>query len=199
MQKRTLERTRILLDAAQSLLETRDTGDISLADIACQAGIPLPSAYHFFPNKTALFERLAQRFHEEISANVESCADDQIIEWQAFISDQLAAGALFQNQRPAMMRLFLGAGVSAEVRRADIQGNQAVAELLTDMLCTRFSINYADFLKTKIAIALAVCDGVWQLSYSKSGTITDEYLTEGISASISYLRRYLPEILFPVR
>ncbi|PHN17160.1 TetR/AcrR family transcriptional regulator [Pseudomonas sp. ICMP 561] len=193
LQQRSIDRINTLLDSAQALLEHRGADDISLADIAREARIPLPSTYHFFPNKISLFERLAQRFHEDLAADAVIGLPLAGISWQAMLRESLVEGARYQNQRPAMMRLFLGAGVSAEVRSADVAGNRNVAMGMAKLLAERFHVHSESYLEEKIAIALAVCDGVWQLSYSRYGLITEELIGEGVRAALSYLRVYLPE------
>ena len=46
----------LILDALQSLLETRNMETISVSEIAQTAGIGKGSIYYYFPSKDAIFE-----------------------------------------------------------------------------------------------------------------------------------------------
>lgn len=194
-QKRSLERIALLLDTAEQLLLERNADDISLADISQIAQVPLPSIYNFFPNKSALFEALANRFHCEIGDTGKLINNTPFTSWQAFIESALRAGAAYQNANPSMMKLFLGAGVSAEIRKVDVTGNRVIAAALSDILTQKFVFAGGSDIELKMSVTLSICDGVWQLSYAEHEYITDEYILEGVRAAIAYLRAYLPEYL----
>lgn len=190
-----LERYHFLLDVTAKLLAERQDEDISLSDIAEQAEVPLPSLYHFFPNRNAAFVALAQRYHETIHQN--SVGTQVVVPetWQDYISDRQKIGSRFLNDNPAALRLFMGAGVSVDVRNTDLQGNLELAKARASYLRTVFELPTLRDLERRIAVSIALTDGIWSLSYSLHKQITDDYLSESISTAIMYLRRYLPEVL----
>ncbi|TFY85520.1 TetR/AcrR family transcriptional regulator [Pseudomonas nabeulensis] len=194
-QRRTIERVSLLLDSACDLLLELNVDEISLADISNRADIPLPSIYHFFPNKVSLFAALAQRCHQEIAACIDTYMPHDALTWQDFIECILKTSVEFLNSNPAVMKLFLGAGVSAEVRKADVVGNQHAARKLAEVLSGKFALSDGLDVEMKMAISFAISDGVWQLSYAKHGRISDEFVVEGVRASIAYLRSYFPEFM----
>ncbi|MDO4261256.1 MAG: TetR/AcrR family transcriptional regulator [Eubacteriales bacterium] len=55
----------MILDALQTLLETRDIRTISVSEIAQTAGIGKGSIYYYFPSKDAILEALVERSYEK--------------------------------------------------------------------------------------------------------------------------------------
>lgn len=194
--KRGVERFNLLLDATEALLSDLGDEDISLAQIAEQAQVPLASVYYFFPNRNAVYVALAERFSQEIyERSIEPLTDPEPQTWQELLTRKHASGAEFQNSRPAALRLFLGAGVSVAVRNADFQGNARIAQSRARMLRTYFDLPEMPDLAHWIEIAGAAMDGIWALSYGREGHITEDYRRQGTECAITYLRRYLPEYL----
>jgi AcrR family transcriptional regulator len=184
-----------LLDATETLLAKRPDSDISLALVAQEADVPLPSIYHFFPNKDAILVALAQRYHAELAEMARAPLDPPPVTWQDIVSRRQRSGVQFLNAHPSALRLFMGAGVSAEVRTLDLQGNAALAHLRAQEFRHWFDCSGVADLEERLAVSIGIMDGVWAISWSQHRRLTDDYLEESIRASIAYLRCYLPEIL----
>ncbi|MGP2491965.1 TetR/AcrR family transcriptional regulator [Mesorhizobium sp. PUT5] len=197
MRSRGLKRVQDILDATEILLAEKSNEDVSLAQIAEQAEIPLASLYHFFPNRNAAFVALAKRFNEQLYRLAIEPMDPRPTSWQQVVSFRQARSAAFLNARPAALRLFLGAGVSVDVRAADWAGNEAVARSRVKLLEAYFHLPYIKDLQTKIAVAIALQDGIWALSYGRLGFIAPEFVDASTEAAISYLRNYLPQHFEP--
>lgn len=195
MRKRGLERFQSLLDATAELLSERTEDDISLADIAERTGVPLASVYHFFPNRNAAFVALARRYHSIIGAAAHRPLDPMPATWQDYIAARQRLGASYLNDNPAALRLFMGAGVSVEVRNTDLNGNAELARSRAAALRASFDMPTLPDLEDRIAVSIALVDGIWALSYSLHREITQHYLGESIRSSVAYLRCYLPEII----
>lgn len=196
MRRRGVDRLQRLLDATETLLADRSDEDVSLAQIAEAADVPLPSVYHFFPNRNAAFVALARRFNDEIYAlSIQLLTDPEPQTWQELLHMKHERAAAFQNSRPAALRLFLGAGVSVAVRNSDLSGNARIAAGRARMFHAYFQMPAMPDLVYRIEVAGACLDGIWAMSYGKHGRITDELRIEATEASIVYLRRFLPEIL----
>ncbi|TFF27574.1 TetR/AcrR family transcriptional regulator [Jiella endophytica] len=196
MRRRGIERYQLLLDATETLLAGHADEDVSLAQIAAAARVPLASVYHFFPNRNAAFVALAHRFNEEIYAlSITPLRDPEPQSWQELLEMKHARAAAFQNSRPAALRLFLGAGVSVAVRNADFSGNARIAAGRARMFEAYFHMPLIPDFVTRLEVAGASLDGIWAMSYGKHGHITDELRREATAASIAYLRRFLPEHL----
>ena len=195
LRKRGVERFEVLLDATEALLADRTNDDVSLAQIAEKAGVPLASVYHFFPNRNAAFVALAQRFHNALHAIALEPLQPPISGWQAVIASRQMIGAKYLNAHPAALRLFMGAGVSVDVRNTDLNGNADLARDRVKFLNRYFEMPPIRDLEKRIAISIALMDGIWALSYSAHGRITDEYVEESTRASVIYLRCFLPEFI----
>lgn len=193
--RRGIDRFEALLDATAWLLAERFDENISIAQIAEKAGVPLASVYHFFPSRNAAFVALAQRYQTQLH---ELALREQVpppTRWQDIIEDRQRAGARYLNENPAALRLFLGAGVSVEVRNTDLRGNVELARSRAALLRDTFEMETMAGLEKWLAVSVALVDGIWALSYSLHGRITDEYVEEGVRCAVLYLRSYLPEIL----
>ena len=197
LRSRGLKRVQDILDATEALLAEKSNEDVSLAQIAGQAGIPLASLYHFFPNRNAAFVALAKRFNEHLYRLAIAPIDPRPASWQQVVSFRQAGSAAFLNARPAALRLFIGAGVSVDVRAADWAGNEAVARSRVKLLEAYFHLPYIKDLQTRIAVAIALQDGIWALSYGRLGFIAPEFVDASTEAAISYLRNYLPKHFEP--
>lgn len=196
MRRRGVERHMLLLDATERLLEQKNDEDVTLAQIAEESGVPLPSVYHFFPNRNAAFEALALRFNEEIYQNsIQPLVDPEPETWQELLDMKHSHAAAFQNSRPAALRLFLGAGVSVAIRHADFSGNARIAASRARFFEAYFHMPHIPDFTMRLEIAAAAMDGIWALSYGKFGRITEELRREATASAVAYLRRFLPEQL----
>lgn len=191
------ERFSALLDVTEQLLAEHTDTEVTLAMIAHRAAVPLPSVYHFFPNRNAIYVELAHRFHQELAELSTTRISPSPDRWQTFLLTRQSRGRDYLNARPAALRLFMGAGVSAEVRSLDLRGNSSLAHVRANELRRRFVCTGLDGLVDWLAVSIGVMDGVWMLSYAEHGRITDHFLQEGWRASVAYLRTYLPEDLPP--
>lgn len=197
MRKRGIKRLHHLLDVVEVLFAERANQDISLAQIAERAEVPLASVYHFLPSKNAAFVSLAQRFNEEFYQMATMPMDPPPDSWQEVIAFKAKRSATFLNARPAALRLFLGAGVSVEVRATHFAGDSTVARSRVKFFDAYFQMPFIPDFENKIAIAIALQDGIWSLSYGRFGHITPEFVTASIEGAVSYLRCYLPQHLVP--
>lgn len=189
-------RFKLLLDALDALLVDNDIQDVGIYQIAEKAGVPSASVYHFFPNKEAALVALADRHHTalgEISAQL-LCSPPA--SWQALVSEKIRLSAHYLNQHRATLRLFYGVSMTVEMKSADTSQTLRLAERRLQLLDHYFALPPVPGLLRRLGIAIAIVDGVFGLSYSQQGAITDEYLEEAQRGSLAYLRCYLPEMLF---
>lgn len=80
------ERERAILATAESLLEERSLGEISVEDLARGAGISRPTFYFYFPAKDAVLLTLVDRMVEEAASGREEAlgklAEDPRAAWR---------------------------------------------------------------------------------------------------------------------
>ena len=63
--KKTEKKYNLILDALQQLLESKKIQNISVSEIAQQAGIGKGSIYYYFPSKDAILDALIERSYEQ--------------------------------------------------------------------------------------------------------------------------------------
>ena len=199
LRARGIRRVELLLDATERLLSRPQDEELSLANIAAEAGVPLPSVYHFFPNRNAILVALAGRYHRELAAFANEPLDPEPETWQETVRVRQVKGARYLNEHPAALRLFMGAGVSVEVRTLDLRGNATLAESRAADMRERFECAGLANLEYWLAVSIGLMDGIWAISYAEHGSITDDYVAESTRAAIAYLRCYLPEYLPRIR
>lgn len=193
--RRGRERFEHLLDVTESLLVAHPQAEVTLAMIAEAAETPLPSVYHFFPNRNAIFLELARRYHRHLADLNRQPLIPPPARWQELITRRHAIGRDYLNAHPAALRLFMGAGLSVEVRKLDLDGNTSLAGQRGAQMRARFDCRGLAGLETWLENAFGLIDGIWAISWARHGRITDAYLEESGRASVAYLRCYLPEHL----
>ncbi|GLK86134.1 TetR/AcrR family transcriptional regulator [Ancylobacter defluvii] len=190
-------RLKALIEATDALLQEHDVSEVGLYQIAEQAGVPPASIYHFFPNKEAALVALAEDYLERLVARSIEAPPSPPANWQELIGWRIRTSARFYNEHVPLMRLFLGASISAEVRQRDMAGTLAVSRTRAEMFDRHFVMPPIKDWIGKLATSLAIADGIWALSYSQNQSITDESIEEGVRAVTAYLRCYLPEWIEP--
>lgn len=193
--KRGFLRHARLLDAAAAVLERTGDSTLSLAVIAEEAGVPLPSVYHFFPNRHALLAALAARYHADLSALALAPLAPAPTRWQEIIRRRQEIGAEYLNANPAALQLFMGAGVSAEVRNLDLAGNASLATVRAREFRAHFDCSALPRLDYWLGVSIGLMDGIWAVSWTHHRRIGPDYLNESVGAVVAYLRLHLPESL----
>lgn len=137
----------------------------------------------------------AEHFHAQLTASARPPLNPRPERWQDIVRRRQIAGAAFLNQHPAALRLFMGAGVSAEVRNLDLRGNGSLAATRAAEFRHWFNCRAIPDLQHHLSISVEVMDGVSAISWSQHHCITDSYREAATRASIGHLRTILPEDL----
>jgi len=185
-----------LLMGAKKLSKTHSINDITLAAVCEEAGIPRASAYHFFPNIEAIF--LALRFLNaieilEILTTVETVDFDR---WQGYLNALISRCVDIYHNDTTKAKLIY------DTNTPDFEGDSfgedmdhQIVDLVYKRLSERYQMPKFEDIQDTLLIAYSIVNGIFTLSYRRHGSITDNYLQEANTASIAYLRCYLPEKL----
>jgi AcrR family transcriptional regulator len=184
-----------LLGALEALLAEHSVQDVGLYQIAERAGIPAASVYHFFPNKEAALLALAAEYHTALHDLASEPLDPPPSSWQELVRRKVTHAAEYHNNHPAALRLFMGAGVTVEVKTADTGQTVRLAQRRALVLHHYFHVPHVPDWERRLATSIAIVDGVFGLSYAQHGIITPEFADDAWRASIAYLRTFLPEQL----
>ncbi|WP_201528172.1 MULTISPECIES: TetR/AcrR family transcriptional regulator [Psychrobacter] len=185
-----------LLMGAKKLSETHSINDITLAAVCEEAGIPRASAYHFFPNIEAIF--LALRFLNaidilEILATVETANYDK---WQGYLTALIERGVkIFHNDQTKAKLIYSANTPDFEGDSFGEDIDHQIVQLVYKRLSECYEMPKLGNIEDILLVTYSIINGVFTLSYRHHESITDNYLQEAITASISYLRCYLPEKL----
>ena len=121
--RKRAQRREELLDAADRVV--RSGGEMSMDDVAAEAGITKPILYRHFGDKDGLYEALAQRYVDELAGELEQAAtiDDPRTRLGATIDAYLS----YVEREPERYRFLLLTGerprtahVLADFRRRDV-------------------------------------------------------------------------------
>ena len=185
-----------LLMGAKKLSETIPINDITLAAVCEEAGIPRASAYHFFPNIEAIF--LALRFLNaidilEILTTVETEDYDR---WQGYLTALIERCVSIFHEDQTKAKLIY------DTNTPDFEGDSfgedmdhQVIELVHKRLSERYEIPDFESMREILLVTYSIINAIFTLSYRRHASITEHYVQEAGTASIAYMRCYLPEKL----
>ncbi len=132
-----------ILDALQQLLTDKSMQNISVSDIAAQAGIGKGSIYYYFPSKEAILDALIQRNYEKPLQTAKDLAD------QTEIPPFTRMAMLFQACRSSAAA-FLKQG-SEKTRAISLQEAAYLHQKYLNYLISELKPNLARIIKQGIA------------------------------------------------
>lgn len=183
-----VERYGLLVAAAERVLERDGIDALTIQRIACEAGVPMASVYHFFPSPGAAVLAVAERylagFAQTIQARILGAGTKP---WQDIVAILMRRTVRFYLRRPHAQRLFLGSDYSWQIRQADLLNNRAMAFTIRRIIAPHFAHMDEQDLLDAIIIAISIGDAVLALSVARHGTITSKFGDEAIMVVCGYL------------
>lgn len=198
-QERSRTRHSAILDAAERLLQTQNIEDISLSDIAAEAGVSKPSVHYHFPTISDIQLEVARRHHEILGGLLEAShkrlAAQRIASWQDWIRIEAGiARDYFNGCRPAL-ETGLGPIMNRETRLRMFAVNELGGRRKLETLTSLFDIPNKALVETIFKYHGEMLDTFWSEAYLDHGYIDDETFEDSLRACIGYLRNFLPEVL----
>jgi AcrR family transcriptional regulator len=191
---RGVVRYEALLDATDELLQTQDTDDVGLYQIAERAGVPPASAYHFFPTKEAAFLGLAQRYLQGFSALTRRPVPAHALEgWQALFRWDLDESMGYYHAHPPALKILLGGYGGMATRQANNAYNRRIGHSTYHRLNAAFHMPALRDPETLFHVNIEIIDAIWTLSFLEHGRLTEAFTEEAHRASVAYCRLYLPD------
>ena len=195
-QARGIAKFEQILDAAHKLIAEQLTRDISLYDIADEAGVATGSVYHFFPSiesvNVALVERYDERF-ADIIRNTEPQKGDT--SWQNLLKLHTDNSRTFINAHPPALLLLIGPLRSWQSRQVDTVGDTRIAQAMVEGYGRHFILPQQPKPEVILHHAIRMLEGLWELSYQQHGLVTDDMSIETDRAMTAYLSLYWPKYL----
>jgi AcrR family transcriptional regulator len=195
-QARGIAKFEQILDAAHKLIAEQLTRDISLYDIADEAGVATGSVYHFFPSiesvNVALVERYDERF-ADIIRNTEP--QDSDTSWQNLLKLHTENSRTFINAHPPALLLLIGPLRSWQSKQVDTVGDTRIAQAMVESYGRHFILPQQPKPEVILHHAIRMLEGLWELSYQQHGLVTDDMSIETNRAMTAYLSLYWPRYL----
>jgi AcrR family transcriptional regulator len=178
----------LLLDAAERLLPETGPAGLTIQKLALEAGVPMPSVYHFFPSPVAVSVGLSERYLAGLSDAIgQPISDADAMSWQDIVATLMSRAVAFYTEYPYAQRLILGSDHSAQIRQSDLANNRLLATFVAEMIGRKFPHVAPDMLLGAIMVGITIGDAVLTLSIHEQGQITTEYEQEAVVAICGYM------------
>lgn len=198
-QERSRRRYQSILDATQRLLNAANIEDISLYDIAKEAGISPASVHYLFNTVAAVHVELNRVYNDIITGQIiaaqTTLVDQQVSTWQEWTRISLDAARVHFNSNRPMCEILLGPALHRKSRVANMQGSDTLGQAALVNLKRVFMVPDIPGLEKNFMYAGEILDAFWSGAYSARGYIDDETFEETMKAIIGYLRNVLPETM----
>ena len=133
-QARSARRIEALLDAAAELLRDHEPEEITVRDLAAQAGVPTGTLYQFFEDKDAVLQALAVRFLAAMPGVMDDALASGRGGWPETIDRVVDAYAAMIREHPAIRRLWLSGALDGATRSLERETDATLASRLGALL-----------------------------------------------------------------
>jgi AcrR family transcriptional regulator len=192
---RGIERRKRLLEAARTLLDTRELNELTLGAVAAHAKVPKGSAYFFYSDIEDLYASLQAVQHEELLEVLKKPIRKNIRRWQDVIAALNARGMQYYIDNRAAQQLQIGPKTSPQLKLRDRQSDVRLGKLYEHHLAEFFVLPTLPDRSRIFFRAIEIADLMFGLSVLEHGTITPEMCAEADRAAIAYLESYLTSAL----
>lgn len=193
VQERGNARRRLMLEAAEELLESMPIEELSFKAVSTKAGVPEGSAYHFFANRydllTALASQLAGRFRKAYGKPV---SQHRIRSWHDLVDVLVDRAVAVYRQSPAAMKIWLSGRTPAQVRLADHVSDEKVSTEIHELFNEHFVLPDLPQDYDVFFYLLELADVPLSLSIIENGRLTRQSIEEAKRVGIGYLGTYFP-------
>lgn len=119
-----------MLEVAERLLVEVGTEKMSIPAVAEVADVPRAAIYPFFPDKYAIFSRLAQLHMQRMGGELASSSAERARTWQEWVEIVIKTSAKYYNANPAACVLLLRGSFTDEDHSAHAAKNETIADQL---------------------------------------------------------------------
>jgi AcrR family transcriptional regulator len=185
-----------ILDAAASLLESAALEDLTYRAVCAQARVPESSAYHFFPDLSAVYRSLLTRLgkkHDEYCFREPAPAERK--SWKTIVGTTMERSAAFQRRNPIFAKLTISGKVPFDLKQFDRTADRGRAGFTIDTIDKYFILPRMDDLEDIFYIGCELYDQVAILSMIQYGLLTPAMVERGKVAAIAFIQHYIGEKL----
>lgn len=191
-------RRKELTDSAEALLTKRKIQDLSYTEIADDAGVSLPSCYHFYKNRLQLFqavsERLAKRYRLEVFE--QQLSRDRYENWEDVVDRLVDCSTEFVKRHPAAVEVWYSIHAPPYVRARTTEREKGLAASFQSLLEQHFILPNIGSFDRIVYVFWEGFDSIFKLSYTQNDG-AEFFREEAKRLGKAYLRCYLPQVLPP--
>lgn len=187
VQERSLNRMAKVLEAAERMLEELGPEKTSIPAIAEATGIPRAAIYPFFPDKYALFSRLAVLHMDRLTKALTRSAEKPAQDWREWVETAIKAAAKYYNAHPAASLLLLRGSFLDTDREAHEVKNASIGSLFRSKASSMGAFPRLPLDPDAATIAVEIAFACMKHGYMKEGKISPTISREASRAVIAYL------------
>lgn len=186
------ERIHEIIAATERLLLHADPEELTLTEIAKEAGLKRTLVYHFFPSKTDIFDAMAATYYDELKHRCITFFNPAArIDHRAAWGGVARIYAEFFEANPVAAKLILG---SAEANRAVntvARPGMSFASLLSTLMTERTNLAYQDVdqaaFRDVFQVVIELMGTLFSFGIRKHGRITKKVLDEAGDFAATYV------------
>lgn len=189
-----IERREKILRSAAELLLDRNFTEISYADIAKQAGLPISSCYYYYADRYVVFRALDLFLSQEFRCYMDfESAYHQLDNWQQAVDIYLHNGKAFIQAYPVAGHIWFKGKIPPAAKKANLR-DSALSREFEVILDRQFVLPETSHRSEIFYVAWEVSEQV--VSTIFTGEVDfDLAFSEAGKAMKAYLANYLPDRL----
>ena len=176
-----------VLEAAEHMLEEVGPEKTSIPALAEATGVPRAAIYPFFPDKYALFSRLALMHMAGLTQALTLPAEAPVHGWREWVEAAIAKTAGYYNAHPAARVLLLRGSFSDTDRAAHAAKNATLGALFRARAASMGALTRLPATPDAATIALEIGFACMKHGYATEGRVSPQICQEASRAVIAYL------------
>ena len=194
-QRRGDVRREQLLQAALTLLESRDFPEVTFVAVCQQAGIPHGSARFFYPDMPALLRgllgELGKRHDDELERPLRGKATHS---WRTLLETLIDRSERFQRRNPVFAKLTISGHMPPELKRQDRDADMKRARFVLAKLDEFFLVKPHRDNERVAYYACEIVDTAFMLSVRECGEVTNWWIRQAKLGAAAALEAHFGDL-----
>ena len=157
------------------------------------------SAYHFFPNRQAIFQAIARESNDEFREAIRACKPVPGAGWTQLLAAQVSACLDVYRRDPTYQKLLPTMSIDPESYTVEHEGNRELAVAWAEELRRHYRVPDSTPLAEKLRLMIECVDALISLALVERGAVDDDCLTECQRLATAYIGLYIPACTEPTR
>jgi len=194
VQKRSRDRVKKILDAAESIIAESGWGAATSHAIAKRAGVPPAGVYHFFPDRYMIYDALTERNDQEFGASFpDKMSKAKIDAWPDIINVFIDLINDYCVSNKAARELSFGCDGEYETRWSTSTHHSSLSESLQVLYSSHFDLQNVDGLSTKFDLTADFIMTGFTQAVKNGDPVNYEILDEMRHAVVAYIASWIGE------